>query len=224
MEVHVIVFITVVVGILLWLCVFNVRSHFSVNKSEEIVFEYPNFLTHNECDRIIQLSTEAGLHKSQVYTSEKDNQDDQHRVSEQCWLDNSVDHLILKISQKAAEISGKPISHQETLQVVKYPQGGFFNPHYDPCVGDIEFCKRMNEKGGPRYMTLLVYLNDDYEGGETAFPKLDKSVKPQKGKAVVFFNTDNEGKILENSMHGGNPVSNGNKWICNKWVRMESMY
>ena len=96
---------------------------------------------------------------------------------------------------------------------------GFFNPHYDPYPGDDDdLKKRMNNNSGPRRYTILIYLNDDFEGGETEFPNIGRKIVPEKGKAVLFVNTDNNENIYKESYHGGNPVKNGTKWVCNKWV------
>ena len=39
---------------------------------------------------------------------------------------------------------------------------------------------------GPRILTFFLYLSDVEEGGETAFPMLGISVKPKKGKALLW--------------------------------------
>lgn len=187
------------------------------------VLLYPDFLTHSECEELIRLS-ESNLRPSKVYSYEEDNTNETHRKSDQCWLGDHVHPIIQKISKKAAEICGKPVENGELLQVVRYPEGGFFNPHYDACVGDKKFCERMNsaKAGGPRYLTFLVYLNDDFSGGETSFPKLRQTIVPKKGTAIAFYNTDAKGNVLWSSIHGGNPVQLGNKWICNKWIRLNT--
>ena len=182
-----------------------------------IVKEIPDFLTPEECDIIIELS-KPNLVNSLVYSDKEDQLNTTTRKSMQCWLKDEVDSVIKKVSDKTAELTGFPTRNQESLQVVSYTEGGFFNPHYDACRGDEKYCHRMNNNGGPRYMTLLIYLNDDYDGGETLFPKLNYKTSPKKGNAVLFYDTDDNGKILDDSLHGGNPVSNGMKWVCNKWV------
>ena len=58
---------------------------------------------------------------------------------------------------------------------------------------------------GARFAT---YLNN-LEGGETIFPKINKLVKPEKGKFVIFQNVDNNGDIITHYLHGGEPVKNG---------------
>lgn len=37
-----------------------------------------------------------------------------------------------------------------------------------------------------RFLIFMVYLNDDFEGGETVFNQLNITVKPQKGMLLMF--------------------------------------
>lgn len=183
------------------------------------VEEIPNFLTSEECDSIIELSKDK-LFPSRVYTDESDVHDTKSRISSQCWLTDDNHPIIEKISQKVYDYTGTHGNHQEQLQVVNYNKGGFFTPHYDACDGNVEFCKRMNDSHGPRLLTFLIYLNDEYTGGGTTFPHINKTVTPEKGKAVLFYNVDKNGHIINQAFHGGNPVEHGNKWIANKWIRI----
>lgn len=183
------------------------------------VKEIPNFLTPDECDHLIKIAN-TQLEPSKVYTENSDDVIQTQRTSEQCWLEDEKHDVVNKISNLASNITNKPKDNQELLQVVKYPVGGFFHPHYDACMGTPEFCKRMDGSAGPRYGTLLIYLNDNFQGGETTFPNINKTIKPEKGKAVFFYTTDENGNLLTESLHSGNPVISGNKWICNKWVRI----
>jgi prolyl 4-hydroxylase len=179
--------------------------------------EIPNFLTNEECDLISQISHDK-LFKSRVYSSTTDIESDV-RDSEQCWLKNDAHELIHKISLRVSEITGTDVSDQEELQVVKYNPGGYYRPHYDACDSRKENCDRFNGDKGVRFITFIIYLNDDFEGGETYFPNIDQKVKPQKGKAAIFYNTGEDGIVLEKALHGGLDVVNGTKWICNKWIR-----
>jgi len=182
------------------------------------VQEVPNFLTHEECDLIIALSKE-GLYDSTVYTEKADIVNTDHRQSKQKWLYDGEHSLIDKISKKVAQLTNTNIENQEPLQVVMYGKGGFFNPHYDACDDNPDICKRLDGDAGPRKITVLIYLNDNFTGGETAFPNLNYEAKPEKGKAIVFHGTDDNEQIIRDSLHGGNPVKDGEKWICNKWIR-----
>ena len=65
--------------------------------------------------------------------------------------------------------------------------------------------------------------------GETDFPKINVSVKPNKGDVVVFHNTllndsATYPKINPKSLHGGMPVIMGEKWMVNLWFRENLRY
>ena len=68
-------------------------------------------------------------------------------------------------------------------------------------------------------MTVLLYLCDVEEGGETKFPLKNTQVTPKKGRAVLFKSTHPDGALDPKSLHGSNPVIKGEKWACNKWYR-----
>jgi prolyl 4-hydroxylase len=76
-----------------------------------------------------------------------------------------------------------------------------------------------------RFATVLFYLNDDMVGGETSFPRWLNSetsepllVKPQRGKAVLFYNMLPDGNYDERSQHAALPVKKGEKYLTNLWV------
>jgi prolyl 4-hydroxylase len=117
-------------------------------------------------------------------------------------------------------LTGKPIEHQESLQIVKYEKEGHFIGHYDACFGTADFCERLNSGIGPRYMTVLIYLNDDYKGGSTSFPRINQHITPEKGKAIIFYNVHKDGTLIYESFHQGNKIEDGTKWIANKWIRI----
>lgn len=59
------------------------------------------------------------------------------------------------------------------------------------------------------------------QGGCTAFPKLGLQVAPKKGNAVFFVNTSASGEPDERTLHGGDPVVAGVKYVATKWLRMQ---
>lgn len=46
---------------------------------------------------------------------------------------------------------------------------------------------------GGRLSTLILYLNDDFKGGQTDFPELGISVEPTAGDAIYFHNVKVKG-------------------------------
>ena len=222
----ILILIILIIFILIYRCVckygYNNLELFSnntlyVDKDDYDIIEIQNFLTNEECDKIIELS-KGNMFSSKVYSQNGDLYDNKSRISQQCWL-NDNDSFIKDITDKVKSYTNTHNNYFEELQVVNYQPGGFFTPHYDACIGNKSDCERMN-KEGPRYLTVLFYLNDNFEGGETIFPKINKLVKPEKGKAVIFQNVDNNGVIITQALHGGEPVKNGEKWIANKWIKL----
>ena len=96
----------------------------------------------------------------------------------------------------------------EDLQVVRYKPGGFYYPHQDADY----------KHGNKRKYTVIISLNDDYEGGYTDFPVLDRSYRLVKCDALMFDALDTWDRITPHALHGGTPVISGEKWICNLWI------
>ena len=73
---------------------------------------------------------------------------------------------------------------------------------------------------------MLLYLNDEgLVGGETSFPRWLNAntteilkVKPELGKAILFYNQLPDGNYDERSQHAAMPVIEGEKWLTNLWV------
>jgi prolyl 4-hydroxylase len=181
------------------------------------VVELPGFLTPEQCDHLIRIARQKGVEDSHVYEGDRDAVDHTARISKQAWLTATDDDIVRDITRRIAIIVQRPVEKQESMQIVYYEKGGKYDPHFDACNGDSEFCDRLNE-GGPRRTTFLIYLNDGFVGGETRFPEIDRVVVPEKGKAIMFHNVDRNGEIIPEALHGGNPVIDGQKWIANVWI------
>jgi len=197
----------------------NVKKH-TFGKYE--LYELRNILTPEECDTLIELAKAKGMEDSSVlaYGKEKDTETDtDYRKSKQTWFEDNASPVIQKIADYCEQITGLPKANQEMIQVAHYETGGKFNAHYDACVyEDKTYCDKINRNAGQRKTTLLIYLNDDYTGGETEFTNLNLKIKPEKGKGILFYDTDENQTIYEESKHMGNAVISGEKWICTKWV------
>jgi predicted 2-oxoglutarate/Fe(II)-dependent dioxygenase YbiX len=107
----------------------------------------------------------------------------------------------------------------EPPQVLHYEVGQRFEPHYDffdPALpGHVQ-----NLTGhGQRTSTFLIYLNDDFDGGETDFPILGQSHKAPAGGALWFYNTQASGTPDRRTLHAGLPPTRGEKWLLSQWVR-----
>jgi predicted 2-oxoglutarate/Fe(II)-dependent dioxygenase YbiX len=163
-----------------------------------------NFLSENERIHIKQ-EAKSKLH---VSTVDKDRRvDEQIRKSETAWL-STEDPIIRSVVERCVSRTDRPIENCEQLQVLRYTEGGHYNPHQDVFYQD----------KNKRLYTFIIALNDEYEGGETAFPYLNEKYKLNAGDALFFHTLDNYGLDTTDALHGGQPVKSGEKWVCNLWV------
>ncbi len=193
-----------------------------VEKDGYVIKEYDNVLTKAECEELMKYSEQRGMEQSSVlnYGGKADTAVDMDsRKSTTLWIPDSGHTIATKLAKLTEELTGISLENQEMLQVVKYEPGGKFNPHFDACnIDDPEYKNRINHGSGQRIATFLVYLNDEFDGGETDFVDVGHKCIPKQGKAVLFWDTDEREEIIPLSRHMGCEVRGGNKWICTKWV------
>lgn len=121
-------------------------------------------------------------------------------------LENPAIHAL---NRRLAAASGTAPEQGEPLQVLRYRPGGEYKPHFDAIPGF----------SNQRAMTFLVWLSEDYEGGETVFPTPGLRVKGRSGDAILFRNVGKDGRRDPAAGHAGLPVTRGEKLIASRWIR-----
>ncbi len=106
--------------------------------------------------------------------------------------------------------------------VLHYSPGQQFEPHYDFLDLDIPGYASDVAENGQRVATFLLYLNDDYQGGETDFPKLGFRHKGRKGDALLFWSVASSGDPDTRTLHAGRPPASGEKWVFSQWLRQRA--
>ena len=175
---------------------------------------YPDFITKDEANHILKMAEYS--YKDSIIVG-SDNAEG-IRKSQTYWL-NKSDPIALNIIQKVCNIDGHSVEQAEDIQVVKYEPNGYYKEHHDSCCDDNDACKEF-VKDGNRIVTMVIYLNDDFEGGATNFPNIKKEYKPKKYSGILFYPMNKDGdKCHENSLHAGMPITKGEKYIANVWIR-----
>ena len=113
------------------------------------------------------------------------------------------------LCRRLAAASGTHVKQGEPLQVLRYRPGQEYRPHFDA----------IDQAGNQRAMTFLVYLNDDYGGGETEFLSAGLKVRGTKGDGLLFRNVDPSGAPDRSAQHAGLPVTAGEKYLASRWIR-----
>ena len=113
------------------------------------------------------------------------------------------------LNRRLALASGTSPDQGEPLQILRYRVGQEYKPHSDALL----------QTDNQRVRTVLVYLNDDFQGGETYFPAADLKVRGEPGDALLFVNAAADGRPDPAALHAGLPVTGGVKIIASRWIR-----
>lgn len=179
-----------------------------LSESPDVV-RIPRLFTPDECD-FLMLVAEPTFEPSLVGGESGRDYRDPVRTSDGApmhWL--IEDPAIHALNRRLAAASGTRVEQGEPLLILRYRPGQQYRPHCDALPG----------VANQRFRTALVYLNTDYEGGETAFVKTGLTIKGAKGDAIVFGNTLPGGRTDPMSEHAGLPVTRGTKYLASRWIR-----
>jgi prolyl 4-hydroxylase len=201
----------------------KISQNVTLYSSDPIIYVVSNFISDSECQAFI----DVGRDNMERATVISDGEHEVHasRTNSYCWVQHDNNDLVHEVSKRFSILVKMPINNAEQFQLVHYGPGTEYKPHFDAFDKNTEEGKKNWFPGGQRMITALAYLNDVEEGGETSFPDIGVSVKPNKGDVVVFHNCiDGTSDINPNSLHGGSPVLKGEKWAVNLWFRQEAIY
>jgi prolyl 4-hydroxylase len=176
-------------------------------------------LSDAECDELIRRSADKLQRSTTVDPVHGGYEVIAARSSEGTYFPVNADDFIARLDRRIAELMNCPVENGEGLQVLHYGEGGEYQPHFDYFTPGDPGSETQMVVGGQRVSTLLIYLNDVAQGGATVFPTLGLRVNPKKGMAVYFEYSNGDGDVDPLTLHGGEPVEKGEKWIITKWMR-----
>lgn len=110
---------------------------------------------------------------------------------------------------------GVEISESEVPQMLSYGIGGHYRPHIDgeslwqTPEGDLIWKKSID-----RDLSIVMFLNDDFEGGDFVFPDLKVRVRPEPGMMVCFPSN-------HHYKHGVEPVTKGHRYSIVCWAQVK---
>lgn len=162
-----------------------------------------------ECDYLMQLA-EPGYTPATVNDSSGQPVRDPIRTSDGStihWL--IEDPVVHALNRRVGAASATAYDQGEALQILRYRPGQQYRPHQD-------FVRSTDNH---RATTALVYLNDDFQGGETFFVKAGLKLRGNRGDAVVFRNATADRRADPLAEHAGLPVTIGTKYIASRWIR-----
>jgi len=131
------------------------------------------------------------------------------------------DLIVAILRARIAQVTETQVDAMEIPTVLHYSEGQEFAPHFDITINpdSPDYAERLARGDQQRVMTFLLYLNDDYEGGETEFPAVGERWKGRKGEGLFFWNVRPDGALDERTLHAGLPVVQGEKWLLSQWIQ-----
>lgn len=210
---------------------FTPSSHvdFDPSKSKRLswhprVFLYEGFLSYMECDHLVSMA--RGKIGSSVLVTDGATNISQYNIDAGLIirLADSKDMVVSKIEDRISLWSFIPKEHGESMQIFKY--GANQSDHNKD--------ETQSNSGGNRLVTVLMYLSDIKQGGETVFPRSELkdtqaregtpsdcagyAVKPGKGNAILLFNSRPDGIADKDSQYEACSVLEGEKWLAIKYM------
>jgi hypothetical protein len=135
-----------------------------------------------------------------------------------------TDLVCVLLQWRMAACLGLPFRHFEALTVLHYDVGEEVSEHFDFVDPKVPNYEQHLRARGQRVVTFLVYLNDDYDGGATEFPRLGVSHKGQAGEGFFFVNAFADGRPDVRTLHAGRAPTRGEKWIVSQFVKNQPAF
>jgi prolyl 4-hydroxylase len=187
--------------------------------SRPLIAVLDGVLSDQECDELIRLSGNKMRRSTTVDPISGKHEVIADRSSEGTFFAVNADPFITRLDRRISEVMNWPVENGEGLQVLHYHVGGEYKPHFDYFPPEEPGSHVQMTIGGQRVSTLVMYLNNVEEGGTTIFPEIGLEVVPKKGSAVYFEYANSQNQLDRLTLHGGSPVTRGEKWIVTKWMR-----
>ena len=171
-----------------------------------------NWLIARSRDRLRRAATYDSSTGTATTSSSRTNSETDFNIVE-------TDLPLLLLRERIAKVTGLPTVVMELTKVLHYEPGQQFAPHFDFIEPSTFALTHELAVRGQRLATFLVYLNDDYLGGETDFPRLGFRHRGQAGDAFFFANINSEGDPDHRTLHAGLAPTCGEKWMLSQWIR-----
>lgn len=185
-----------------------------------LVRSWPEMIPAHICRWIIEQSS-SRLQRARVYDAvegaDKTHSIRTNRTATFNLMETEFVHAL--IQTRMALNAGVPLANLEAPAVLNYRVGEQIGDHYDFVDPRTPSYAEEIRLRGQRVITFLLYLNDDYQGGETAFPKLGVSHRGRCGEGLLFVNALPDGSPDLRTVHAGRPPQSGEKWIVSQFIR-----
>ena len=181
------------------------------------VVVFADLIPAEECAELIALARERLARSETVETATGSSAVNEARTSDGMFFQPAEFPVCARVEARIAALLDWPLENGEGLQILRYGPGAEYKPHFDYFDPAEAGTPLILERGGQRVGSIVCYLNTPESGGATVFPDVGLEVAPVRGNAV-FFSYDRPDPTTR-TLHGGAPVTAGEKWVATKWMR-----
>jgi hypothetical protein len=191
-----------------------------------LVRHYPDLLSDAACAWLKQQQAQHKLNTARVFSADhvRDIEDSMRTNSVRPLHLACIDLINVVVQYRISAVCRIPVDNFDGPTALHYAVGEEIKDHHDYVNPNIPNYDTEIATRGERLITFLIYLNDDYDGGETAFPLLNVSHKGKRGHGLSFVNTLPNGKPDKRSVHAGRPPTRGEKWLLSQFVREHAVF
>jgi hypothetical protein len=176
------------------------------------------FATRNECQWLVHRAR-PNLSRAGVFGQRGKDYDATRTSSGAQFNILDADLVLIVLRARIAAATGVAVRALEDTSVLHYAAGQEFKNHCDYLDPRVPGLETEIARTGQRVFTFLVYLNDDFAGGETAFERLRWQFKGRTGDALLFRNVNANDVPDPRTLHAGLPPRAGEKWLLSQWIR-----
>jgi len=190
-----------------------------VEQLHEKVGRAPQMAPPPVCAWLVSRS-QGRLQPALVYDAvSHENQLHEMRTNTMALFDYStLDVVQFLVQSRMGLTCGYPMQHFELPMVLHYDVGQQITPHFDFIDAQAaDYAEQIREQG-QRMVTFLMYLNDEYQGGETTFPELGIVHRGHTGGGLFFYNAHADLSPDRRMLHTGSPPTSGEKWILSQFI------
>jgi prolyl 4-hydroxylase len=181
------------------------------------IFLVENLLDPSLCQHLIQIAETCAFQSAGILIEQVDNEvrsNDMLRLGQSDPLGDSTNQLIMMRLGIAQELLfksyGVRFPYAEPCTILRYREGQFYKRHVDNLLLASRF--QEVEQGIPtRDISVVGYLNDGFEGGETYFDRQGVTVQPKAGAVLLF-------PAYFTHPHASLPVRRGQKYAFTSWL------
>ena len=190
-----------------------------------LVRHLPGLVSRDVCQWMIE-HARPRLTRALVYDAVEDKSTANQTRTNTVALFNvtNSDLVSVLIQVQICANTGVSFRQLEPLSVLHYDVGEQIIEHFDFVDPDAPTFDQQVAEYGQRKITFLLYLNEDYTGGETEMPKIGISHKGQLGGGFFFVNIRGNDEPDLRTLHAGRPPIRGEKWVVSQWVRSRATF